>query len=342
MTTTISDTVNTTHAEVFSFGDPEPVLDTKDIFWEGVWIAANEWWEPPVPFSVLSRSYRATAHHGSALQVKRNLLLKTFVPHPHLTRQAFAGIALDFLMFGNCYVEEIRSRLGGRMRFERRLAKYMRRGAALDRYYWVPVWLLRTEIAADRICHILEPDVDQDIYGLPDYLGAMQSAWLNEAATLFRRRYYINGSHAGFILYMSDAQQNQDDVDAIREALRNSKGPGNFRNLFVYSPGGKKDGIQLIPVAEVGAKDDFLNIKAATRDDQLAAHRIPPQLLGIVPQGSAGFGDVTKAAAVFFANEVEPLQQSLMALNAWAGDDIIRFHPYMIEPDPGITLDPSR
>ncbi len=35
-------------------------------------------------------------------------------------------------------------------------------------------------------------------------------------------------------------------VDALRKALRDSKGPGNFRNLFLYSPNGKKDGVQLI------------------------------------------------------------------------------------------------
>lgn len=340
----MNDLINTaasTHTEVFTFGDPTPVLDMRDIYYEGVWIAANEWWEPPIPFDVLSRSYRATAHHASALQVKRNFLLKTFIPHPLLRRQEFSGMVLDYLMFGNCYLEDIRNRLGGRLRFERRLAKYMRRGARLDRYYWVPVWMLRTELPEERICHLLEPDIDQAIYGLPDYLGSMQSAWLNEASTLFRRRYYLNGSHAGFILYLSDAQQNQDDVDAIRQALRDSKGPGNFRNLFLYSPNGKKDGVQLIPVSEVAAKDEFLNIKSMTRDDQLASHRIPPQILGIVPVGGASFGDVEKAAKVFAANEIEPLQAALRGLNDWAGDEIIRFQPYTIGPPPSQPLDPS-
>lgn len=74
---------------------------------------------------------------------------------------------------------------------------------------------------------------------------------------------------------MTDAAQSQTDVDNMREALKNSKGPGNFRNLFMYAPNGKKDGIQLIPVSEVTAKDEFFNIKNVTRDDLLAAHRVP-------------------------------------------------------------------
>jgi capsid portal protein len=55
----------------------------------------------------------------------------------------------------------------------------------------------------------MEPDINQEVYGLPEYLGALHAAWLNESATLFRRRYYENGSHAGFILYMTDAAQSQ-------------------------------------------------------------------------------------------------------------------------------------
>ena len=55
----------------------------------------------------------------------------------------------------------------------------------------------------------------------------------------------------GFILYMHDAVQDESFVTDLREAMKNSKGPGNFRNLFMYAPGGKKDGIQLIPISEV-------------------------------------------------------------------------------------------
>lgn len=123
-------------------------------------------------------------------------------------------------------------------------------------------------------CHAL--DIDDRAMGLPEWLAVVQSALLNESATLFRRRYYTNGSHAGFILYMTDPQPEGMDVDALRQALRDSRGPGNFRNLFVHSPRGKKDGLQLIPISEVAAKDEFTGIKRVTRDDILVALRVPP------------------------------------------------------------------
>ncbi len=66
--------------------------------------------------------------------------------------------------------------------------------------------------------------------------GAVQSAVLNEAATLFRRRYYANGSHAGFILYVTDPAQHEEDIEAMRDQFIKSKGVGNFKNLFYYRP----------------------------------------------------------------------------------------------------------
>ena len=72
----------------------------------------------------------------------------------------------------------------------------------------------------------------------------------------------------------------------------------------MYSPNGKKDGIQIIPLSEVAAKDEFLNIKNVSRDDMLAAHRVPPQLMGIIPTNTGGFGDVEKRRAFSFATNL--------------------------------------
>lgn len=173
-----------------------------------------------------------------------------------------------------------------------------------------------------------EHDVSQEIYGLPEYLSCLQSAFLNEAATLFRRRYYINGAHAGFVFYLSESGMQDKDVSAIREQIRKAKGVGNFKNLFLHVPDGKKDGVQILPISEVAAKDEFLGIKNTTRDDILAAHRVPPQLIGVVPANTGGFGDVEKAESVFVRMEIEPLQMRLLEVNDWLGVEAVKFLPY--------------
>ncbi|WP_295855128.1 phage portal protein [uncultured Xylophilus sp.] len=323
--------------EAFSFGEPVAVMDRRELLdYVECW-SNGRWYEPPISLDGLAKSFRASTHHSSSIFFKRNILLSTFQPHALLDKATFSAFALDYLTFGNAYLESRRSLTRRTVGLKHALAKYMRRGAELDRYFFVRGWRDEHEFPSGSIFHMREPDLNQEVYGLPEYLSALQAAWLNESATLFRRRYYNNGSHAGFIMYMSDAAQQQEDVDAIRQALKDSKGPGNFRNLFVYSPNGKKDGIQLIPVSEVAAKDDFFNIKNVSRDDVLAAHRIPPQLLGIVPSNTGGFGAVLPAAQVFARNEIEPLQDRFRELNDWLGDEVVRFRPYVVPTVPGPT-----
>jgi len=322
--------------EAFSFGDPTPVLDKAQILdYIECW-SNGRYYEPPISLDGLAKSFRASPHHSSAIYVKRNLLAATFVPSKYLSREEFSRFALDFLVFGNAYLERVDSRLGNTIRLRHALSKYMRRRTDdPNAYVFVYGWKNDHEFASGSVFHLLESDINQEIYGLPEYLSALQSAWLNESATLFRRKYYLNGSHAGFILYMTDAAQNQKDVDNLREALRQSKGPGNFRNVFMYAPNGKKDGIQILPVSEVAAKDEFFNIKAVTRDDVLAAHRVPPQLMGLVPNNTSGFGAVEPAARVFFMNELEPLQAKMMQVNEWLGEQVISFKPSKLD-NPGV------
>lgn len=321
-------------AQAFSFdlGEPEPVLGGRSALLEyAECLQCGDWYEPPVSLAALARLLRVGAHHESALRFKVNVLVSTFIPSQSLSAEAFGGFALDYMVLGNAYLERRRNRLGELLELRHALGKYTRRGLDAGRFFFVTDLQSPHEFPRHAVFQLREQDIHQEIYGLPPYLGALQSAMLNESATLFRRRYYNNGSHAGFILYVTDAAQSQGDVDKMREQLTKTKGVGNFKNLFYYAPNGKKDGIQMIPISEVAAKDDFLNIKNASRDDVLAAHRVPPQLMGMLPNNVGGFGDVEKAALVFARNEIAPLQARMAhTINSWAGSTVCKFRPYLL------------
>ena len=98
----------------------------------------------------------------------------------------------------------------------------------------------------------------------------------------------------------------------------------------MYTPNGKPDGVKVIPLAEVAAKDEFANIKIASRDDTLAGHRVPPQLMGVVPNNAGGFGDAKKAAEVFYWHEILTLQNMLLDINEQVGEIIISFNEYQL------------
>ena len=277
----------------------------------------------------MAKLFRATSHHTSALIVKRNILTSDYIPHPLLSRHEFNALALNLLTFANCYVHVKRNRFGGIVGLGSRPALNMRRGLDLVSYYQLGYDQINNfKFESQDMIHIFETDIGQEIYGIPNYLSSVNAILLNEAATLFRRRYYKNGAHAGFILHMTDALQTQQDVDDLEDSLENSKGAGNFKNLLIYTPGGTKDGVKVIPLAEVAAKDEFYNIKIASRDDQLAGHRIPPQLIGVVPQNAGGFGDIEKAAKVFYYNEIVFYQNLLKQVNERLGVEVIKFKNY--------------
>lgn len=121
-----------TTAEAFSFGDPIPVLDRRELLDYVECVQMDRWYEPPVSFDGLARTYRAAVHHSSPIAVKRNILTSTFIPHPLLSQQAFSRFVQDYLVFGNAYLEKRTNRLGGVLSLEPSLAKYTRRGVDLD------------------------------------------------------------------------------------------------------------------------------------------------------------------------------------------------------------------
>lgn len=323
-----------TAVQAFAFGDPEPVLNRREIMDMIECYRNDRWYEPPISLDGLSRAFRVSPHHSSAIMLKRNLLVAAFDPVPRsavdptpiLSRSEFSKVAQDYLVFANAYVEERRNLLGRTIGLRHAMAKYTRRGLVEGEFFWVPGITAATPFAPGSVMQIMQPDVNQEIYGVPEYLSALQSALLNEAATLFRRRYYLNGSHAGYILYAT-GDINEDDTDALRDALKNSKGPGNFKNLFVHAPGGKEGSIKIMPIAEVGAKDEFLGIKTATRDDILASHRTPPSVLGIVPAQGSQLGKPSESVDMFFELEILPLTFAFLEINDRLGFEAVRFKP---------------
>ncbi len=47
----------------------------------------------------------------------------------------------------------------------------------------------------------------------------------------------------------------------------------------------------------------------------MVAHRMSPQMMGIMPSNVGGFGDVEKASLVFVTNGLQPLYKKILELN---------------------------
>ncbi|WP_140186768.1 phage portal protein [Providencia stuartii] len=315
----------------FTFDPPSIVSSGGDLL-DCMECASNgRWYETPIDFSGLARSFTSSAsYHQSPLVFKRNVITSCFEPTPYLSRPDFTTFAQDFIVFGNGYLEQRINRLGGLLKLKPSLAKYTRVGVKDGQFWQVKNYLDAFEFRKDSVIQLKNPCIHQEIYGTCDYLAGLISANLNHSATMFRTNYYENGSHAGVMVYLSTALANDEAVESLKKSLTEARRGKAFKNIFVYAANGEKDGIQILPFSQISAKDEFVGIKDTTRDDLLAMHRTPPQLMGIIPQGSGSLGDVEKAATVFWFNELLPLMESMKSINDMIGVEAIRFKPYAL------------
>ena len=302
--------------EAFTFGEPVPVMDTLDLMSNYLRSRHNgRYYETPLDFRHLYKSQYANPHHLSAMQLKINLLCDLFIPSRHLDLPTFRRFAQNAVILGNAYLEEIPSRSNAASYgFRSAPAMYVRRLDDTRYGYMRPDSRELVEFSG-TVHHWMEDDLEQEHYGKPYYLAGMQSAWLNEEATLFRRKYYRNGNHAGFILYLSDPAHSLDDVKALKAARKEAKGPGAFRNLFFYAQKGKKDGMQVIPVESAQAQDKFFDIKNTSRDDIMATHRVYPNLIAVQSSNAGGFGNILESREALILNEIVPVARLLAAVH---------------------------
>lgn len=305
----------------FTFGAPEAVLADNIGSYLGVFPSNDgTLYTPPASRIGLAKLLQANAHHGAIPPFKRNLLLREFIPSRGFSLQAMSRSALDYVVFGESYLLRKRNAFGQVLELEHLPAINMRVKVNGGFVMLMPDGS-RLEFDQDEVEHIFNYDVQQNIYGVPDYLGGLQALLLNEAATLFRRRYYNNGAHVGYIFYSNDPNMSQEDEDALQAQISGSKGVGNFRSMFVNIPGGAEKAIQIIPVGDFQSKDDLEKVKNITRNDIIAAWRMNPALAGIIPENNAGFGDIEKIDRVYTNNEIRPICQMFNQVNDTLRED---------------------
>jgi len=165
-------------AQAFSFGEPIPVLDRAEVlnYFESV-LMYEKYYNPPINLSYLAKALNASAHHNSAITVKKNILLSTCKTTALLPRTQLEKLVQDYLVFGNAYLEKVENTFGKVIALKSPLAKYMRVGVEKGIFYQIVNGFDEYEFPKDAVFNLINPDVNQEIYGVPEYLAALQSAF---------------------------------------------------------------------------------------------------------------------------------------------------------------------
>ncbi len=286
-------------------------------------------YEPPIALDTLAKALRVNPMHSSAIEFKRNTLAYAVTVSALLSRRDLKRFIQDYLTFGNGYLQVIRNLLGQVVQIKHIPALYMRRREDLGYSYKPRVTDDdgRINFRHNQIFHLAEYDIAQEVYGLPQHVSGLTSIWLNDDATLFRRQYYRNGSHAGYLLYMNEPKMSAETEADIRNKLTAKEGMA-FKNLFVNSRGKDSKAPELHPIGQVEAKDSFKDVMNQTTNDVLSLHRVPLELMSVKREGIVASHDLNKVDRVFHKNELLPLIDSLSELNEFVGQDVVTANEY--------------
>ena len=328
MTTTQQTDIKTKSSmQMFEFGDPEPVLSSNPMDYLGVYLdMGGDYYRPPVSLQGLVDLMGANPHHNSILHFKKNMILQWFKPSKKVSYKTMQKLALNYVVTGNFYAQVFTNGFGKITRCASLPAISMRRGKTPGQFFKLKNDGSHIEFAQNEVVHVLEPDLKQEIYGIPEYMGGIQSVLLSEESGLFRRKYYKNGAHMGYILVTNDADLDDETADKIEQKVTASKGPGNFKSLYLnIGRSNAKEPVQIIPVGDISTKDEFERVKNITRGEILSMHRMQPGLSGVIPENNSGFGDMQKIMQVYYEMEIPAMQQPFLELNEYLGKGAVSF-----------------
>lgn len=320
----------------------------------------DDYWEPPTDFDVLTMYVRAQSHHESALDCKTKTIAigYTFADSSTHDQESLEGMlpyfdleaaVLDYNIYGNCYFELIRNRLGEIVELKHLHARTMRVGIREGQFFQVIDGEKKRKFDGN-ILHIRNYAPESSLYGLPKYLGTRESIALNNLSKRMRNAFLNNGS---FVQYFVLANLPFDDRDEhgesptenkLKQKLEETKLDGSGKPIFLNFDG-EVDGDlkEKFNVIEFNAdslfKDDFHKTTEVTRNDILSAHQVAPEILSVFTDNRYS-GDLEKIVKMYNMVTVRPIQIRFKTeINKiLPPTKHINFIPFSLDPAPNSQL----
>jgi|GEM_PF-4848796 len=310
-----------------NFGDTESALGRHDINYDHyqynnvVLDAHYDFYTTPFSMQGLADLLLTNGHHGRLPSFKANLMLKYFQPNKIVGYGTLKNMAIDFSALGNCYCEVIKNGLGQVLGLRHLPAINMRRMkdgnyCYLQRDPLNPWQFNVVPFKKGKVIHLFDYSPQINIYGIPYWIGAMQSILMGEEARLAVRKIFKNGSYKTNILGLGGIPK--EVGENIETKLKENKGIANIGTLLINAPN-TQDISKLINVIPVGdlTNVDFTKLMNQSASDILEAWGVPPELAGMLPENttSGAGGDLFKKMVMYYHFEIIPFQSLFLALN---------------------------
>lgn len=299
----------------FEFGKPDSALAPNParelvsiLSYDG-----EEYYRPSIPFESLAMLGRTHPQHSPLPKFTAEWVVKYLKPNPLVRREILKrGVQEDAAM-GNAFFRMERNRDNGVVGVGHSPTVNTRRMKKHDCYGWLDRVSGKFEpYQPGEIVHVMQYEPIQNIYGVPYWIGAVQSILLGEDVRLFPRRFFGNGAHTGKGIFT--AGLGKADRTLVNEQLSKTKGSGNFKSVVLHLPkvnnGKVDDVIKVVSFdADQAAKIDYTKLADLSSDDVLEAWGYRPEVVGQTPNAVGGTGDLDKLVRMTHESIIVPIQQ---------------------------------
>jgi PBSX family phage portal protein len=314
MTTKNENQVTDLPVNAESFGKPDSALASNPYLEHFSTTVLGEegedYYEPPISFSGLAKLLRVNPQHSRLPSLVANWVVKRMKPNDLISRESVRRVVMEYCAMGNATVDLVRDRsdtkrvIAARHRPVINIRKLRRKKEQFGELNDGKI----TPLKVGSIVHIKEYDLMQSIYGVPFWIGALQSILLGEDIRLFPRRFFGNGAHAKQAVITTGLGAN--DRKAVDSQISETRNNGQFKTIVLHMGKGKADDlIKFIDFAENASKIEYGKLSSMTATDVLEAWGVPPELAGQMPDGPGSSRDLDKIERVFDSTIIVPIQQ---------------------------------
>lgn len=165
-------------------------------------------------------------------------------------------------------------------------------------------------------------------YGEPDYLASINKIFVNENIDLYNAAFFENGAIPRLAIVFKNSDPTEDQIDSVTSFLRTSyRGAGNAHKTLILSVPPNIDGsdpdVRFEKLSE-SADLSFEKLVNLNRDEIVAAHGVPPRLVGIVNSGGwGGSGELMGQLHTFNEIHIKPKQEIIEEFFADLGVKLI-------------------
>ncbi|WP_297961999.1 phage portal protein [uncultured Campylobacter sp.] len=149
-------------------------------------------------------------------------------------------------------------------------------------------------------------------YGEPDYLGALLAIMTNQKADSFNNAFFENSARADTAIIFENSEPDEAQLNAFRDFFGvNFKGHQKAHKTLVLTANGENAKVRIEDLSKV-EDISFEKLKNLNRDEIIAAHGVPPRMMGIINASQlGGGGEVAQQLHSFNELTIIPKQKQI-------------------------------